>query len=223
MDDRCCDQAVPVKGGDVCSRGVRPVPHTRTSKQIHRIPNAVLGQITVKKSREDHDDSPGYAATEPRRNGVTLDGEKCSMNFADLYVRYLGSRARGHKSSFRDRNHLMVLIGQDLPSPSPHAATDENKARKADSRTCYKARKTKRDPEGEEERPCRACRHLDRLSLALFHIANIHHDSPSDEVHDCKHHDPHRIYEVPIKSNYAKSFTLSRIDPTEQGEGQCRD
>src|ERR1700759_1682671 len=125
MDDRCCDQAVPVKGGDVCSRGVRPVAHTRASKQIHRIPNAVLGQITVKKSREDHDDSPGYAATQPRRNGGTLDKEKCYMNCGDLYVCYLGSRARGHKSSFRDRNHFMGINGKDLPRPPPHAATDK--------------------------------------------------------------------------------------------------
>ena len=116
----------------------------------------------------------------------------------------------------------MVLLGKDLPRPSPYAAADKNKARKADSRTCYQARKTKRDPEGEEDRPRRAGRHLDGLSRALFLIPNIHHDSPSDEVHDCKHHDPHRIYEVPIKSNYAKAFTLPRIDPTEQREDEGR-
>jgi hypothetical protein len=27
---------------------------------------------------------------------------------------------------------------------------------------------------------------------------------------------------VPIKSNHAKAFTLPRIDPTEQGEDECR-
>ena len=144
------------------------------------------------------------------------------MNFADLDVRYLGSRARWHKSSCRDRDHFMVLIGKDLPRPSPYAAADKNKARKADSRTCYQARKAKRDPEGEQDRPRRASRHLDGLSRALFLIPNIHHDSPSDEVHDCKHYDPHTIYEVPIKSNYAKAFTLPRIDPTEQREDECR-
>jgi len=116
----------------------------------------------------------------------------------------------------------MVLIGKDLPRPSPYAAADKNKARKANSRTRYKARKTKRDPEGEENRPRRACRHFDGFSWALFRIPNIDHDSPSDEVHDSKHDDPHRIYEVPIKSNYAKAFTLPRIDPTEQREDECR-
>src|SRR6202035_1468377 len=106
MDDRCCNQTAPVKGGDVCSRGVRPVPHTRAAKQIHRIPNTVLGQITVEKSRNDHDDSPGYAATEPGGDGITLDRKECSMNFVDLDVRYLGSRPRWHKSSCRDWDHF---------------------------------------------------------------------------------------------------------------------
>jgi hypothetical protein len=130
------------------------------------------------------------------------------MNVADLDVRYLGSRARWQKSSCRDRNHFMLLIGKDLPRPSPYAAADNNKARKADACTCYQARKAKRDPKGEQDRPLRAGRHLDGLSRALFLILNIHHASPPDEVHDCKHHDPHTIYKVPIQSNYAKAFTL---------------
>ncbi len=144
------------------------------------------------------------------------------MNFADLDVRYLGSRSRWYKSSCRDRNHFIVLIGKDLPRPSPNAAADKNKACKADSRTCYQACKTKRDPESEKDRPRRASRHLDGLSWTLFRIPNIHHDSPPDEVHDCKHHDPHTIYKVPIKSNYAKAFALPRIDPPEQGEDERR-
>ena len=144
------------------------------------------------------------------------------MNFADLDVRYLGSRARWHKSSCRDRDHFMVLIGKDLPRPSSYAAKDKNKARKANSRTCYQARKTKRDPEGEEDRPRRTGRHLDRLSRALFLIQHIHYHSPPDEVHNRKHYDPHTVYEVPIESNYAKAFTLPRIDPTEQREDECR-
>ena len=130
------------------------------------------------------------------------------MNFADLDVRYFGSRARWHKSSWRDRDHFMVLIGKDLPRPSAYATADKNKARKADSRTCYQARKTERDPEGKKDRPRRAGRHLDGLSQALFLIPNIHHHSPPDEVHDCKHYDPHTIYEVPIKSNYSEPLTL---------------
>jgi hypothetical protein len=59
------------------------------------------------------------------------------MNVADLDVRYLGSRARWHKSSCQDRDGFMVLIGKNLPRPSPYAAADKNKARKADSCTCY--------------------------------------------------------------------------------------
>lgn len=144
------------------------------------------------------------------------------MNVADLDVRHLRSRTRWHKSSCRDRDHFMVFIGKDLPRPSAYAATDKDKARKADSRTCYQARKTKRHPEGEEDRPRRAGRHLDGLTRAMFLIPNIHHDSPSNEVHDCEDHDPHTIYEVPIESNYAETFTLPRIDPTEQGEDECR-
>ncbi len=144
------------------------------------------------------------------------------MNFADLDVRYLGSRGQWHKSSSRDRDHLMVLIGKDLPRPSAYTAADKKETCKADSRTSYQARKAKRDPEGEEDRPRRASRHLDGLSWALFRIPNIHHDSPSNEVHDRKHHDPHRIHEMPIKSDYAKAFTLPRIDPAEQREDECR-
>ena len=143
------------------------------------------------------------------------------MNFADLDVRYLGSRARGHKSSCRDRDHFMVLIGKELPRPSAYAAADKYKACKANSRTCYQARKAKCHTEGEQDRPCRASRHLDGFSRTLL-ISNIHRHSPPDEVHDRKNHDPHTIYEVPIKSDYAKAFALPRIDPTEQREDQCR-
>src|SRR5580692_4425257 len=143
------------------------------------------------------------------------------MNFADLDVGYLSSRARRHKSPCRDRNHFLMLFWKDLPRPSPYAAADKNKARKANSRTCYQARKTKRDPEGEEDWPRRASRHLNGLFRALFRIPNIHHESPSDEVHDCEHHDPHSIDEVPIERNYAKAFALPRIDPTEQSEDEC--
>ena len=91
MNDRRCDQSVPVKRGYVCSRGVRPVPYSGTSKQIHCIPDTVLGQETIKKCGEDHDDSPGYAAAQPGYDGITLDRKKCSMNFADRDVRNLGS------------------------------------------------------------------------------------------------------------------------------------
>ena len=58
----------------------------------------------------------------------------------------------------------MALIGEDLSRPSPDAAADKNKARKANSRTCDQTRKTKRNPESEEDWPCRASRHLDGLS-----------------------------------------------------------
>jgi hypothetical protein len=115
----------------------------------------------------------------------------------------------------------MVLIGKALPGPSTYTAADKNKAREADSRTGDQAREAKRDPEGEEERPRCASRHLDGLSLALFRIPNIHHNSPPDEVHDCEHHDPHAVYEVPIKSNDAEAFALPRVNPTEQGEDEC--
>src|SRR5579863_3710131 len=188
MDDRCCDQSVPMKGSNVGGGSVRPVPHACASKQVHRVPNAVLAQIAINECWEDHDDAPGHAAAEPGGNGITLDREERSMNFADLDVRYLGPRARWHKSFCRDRDHFMALLRQDLPRPSPYAAANKDKARKADPNACYQARKTKRDPKGEKDRPRRAGRHLDGLSRALFLISNIHHDLPSDEVHDCKHH-----------------------------------
>jgi hypothetical protein len=143
------------------------------------------------------------------------------MNFAYLDVRHLRSRARWHKCSWRYLDHLMVLVGKDLVRPSAYAKTDKNKPRNADSGTCYQAREAKRDPKGEEDRPRSARRHLDRLTSALFRTQIIHHDSPSDEVHDCKDHDPHTVYKVPIKSNYAEAFTLPGIDPTEQGEDEC--
>jgi hypothetical protein len=116
----------------------------------------------------------------------------------------------------------MVFLGKDLPRPSPYPTADKNKACKAHSRTRYQTRKTKRDAEGEEDRPRRASRHLNGLSLAAFRSVVIHNMSPSDQVHDCKDHDPHCIYEVPIKSNHAKAFTVPRIDPTEQREDQGR-
>jgi hypothetical protein len=52
MDDRCGNQSIPMKGRDVSSRCVGPVRNARASKEIHRIPDTVLGQIAVKKSWE---------------------------------------------------------------------------------------------------------------------------------------------------------------------------
>ena len=116
----------------------------------------------------------------------------------------------------------MVLFGKDLACPSAYAAKDKNNARNADSGTRHQAREAKRDTEGEQDRPRRACRHLNRLSSALSRIQVINHDSPSDEVHDCKDDDPHAIYKVPIKSNYAEALTLLRIDPTKERESESR-
>lgn len=144
------------------------------------------------------------------------------MIFADLDVRYPGSQARWYKSSCRNRDQFKTLIGKNLPSPPAYAAADKNHARKAHSRTRYQAREAKRDPEGEENGPRRTCRHLDGLTCALVYVPKIHHDSPPDEVHDCKHNDPHRIYKMPIESYYAKAFALPRTDPTEQGEDERR-
>ena len=144
------------------------------------------------------------------------------MDFADLDVRDPRSRARWHKSSSFDRDHLMALSGKELPRPSPYAAAHKNKARNAHSCTCDQAREAKSDPEGEDNRPRRASWHLDGLSWALFRIPNIHHDLPSNEVHDRKHCHPHRVYEVPIESNHAKTFTLPRVNPTEEGEDEGR-
>jgi hypothetical protein len=70
------------------------------------------------------------------------------MNLTDLDVRYLRARTRWHKSSCSNREQFMELFGKDLPRPSRYAAADKNKARNADSRTCYQAREAKRDPEG---------------------------------------------------------------------------
>lgn len=143
------------------------------------------------------------------------------MNFADLNMCYRGSRAQWHKTSGRDRDHFMALIRKYLPRPAPQAAAHKNKPRHADPCTCYQAREAKRDSEGEENRPRRTRRHLDRLSWALLRIPHYGHDSPSDEVHNRKHHRPHGIYEVPIKRNCTKAFTLPRIDPAAQREDQC--
>lgn len=86
------------------------------------------------------------------------------MNVANVDVRDLSSRARWSKSSCRNGDHFMLLIGKHLPRPSPNAAADKNKACHADAYTRYQAREAKRDSEGEEDRPRCASRHLDGLS-----------------------------------------------------------
>jgi len=111
----------------------------------------------------------------------------------------------------------VVLLGKDLLCPADDTTADKKKTRETDSDIRHKACERERDTEGEKNRPRRACRHLNNLCLALFSYAVIHHKSPSDQVNDCKHHDPHCIHEVPIQGDYAETFTLSRINPTEQG------
>jgi hypothetical protein len=117
----------------------------------------------------------------------------------------------------------MLLVGKDLACPSAYAAANKDKARNADSRSCNEAGKAKHDAEGENDRPRCAGRHLEGVARAPLFILNSHHDSPSDEVHDCKHDDPHTIYEVPIKSDNAESLTLTRVNPAEQGEDKGRE
>lgn len=116
----------------------------------------------------------------------------------------------------------MVFLGKTLLRPPDDATGDQKKTCNADSNTCHKTREQERDAEGEKNRPCRACRHLYRLSLTLFRSAVIHHKSPSDQVNDRKHHDPHCIHEMPIKGDDSKPLTLPRVNPTKQREDEGR-
>jgi hypothetical protein len=116
----------------------------------------------------------------------------------------------------------MMLLGKALLRPPGDTTADEKKSCNANAHVRHKAREEERDAEGEKNRPGRTCRHLYGLSLTLFRTAVIHHNSPSNQVNDCKHHDPHRIHEVPIKGDYAKTFTLPRVNPTEQRKDEDR-
>lgn len=93
MDDRCCNQPIPMEGRDVGGRSVCPVCDARASKQIHRVPDAVLGQIAVKEGGEDHDDSPSYSSTESGGHGITFNRKERPVDFTDLDVRHLGPHA----------------------------------------------------------------------------------------------------------------------------------
>ena len=116
----------------------------------------------------------------------------------------------------------MVFLGKALLRPPGDAKADKKKPCNAYSNARHKAREQERDSEGEKYRPRRACRHLYRLSLTLFRSTVIHHKSPSDQVDDCKHHDPHCVHEVPIKGDNSKPLTLPRVNPTKQREDEGR-
>ena len=116
----------------------------------------------------------------------------------------------------------MVFLGKALLRPPGDATADKKKPCNADSNARYKTREEEGDAEGEKYRPRRACRHPYRLSLTLFRSAVLHHKSPSDQVNDCKHHDPHCIHEVPIEGDDSKSLTLPRVNPTKQREDEGR-
>src|SRR5882762_1650465 len=103
-----------------------------------------------------------------------------------------------------------MFFGKALLCPPDETTADKKKTRNADSNACYQAREEERDAESEEYRPCRACRHLYRLSLTLFRAVGIHHKSPSNQVNNRKHHDPHCVHEMPIKSDHAEALALPR-------------
>ena len=109
----------------------------------------------------------------------------------------------------------MVFLGKDLLYPSNYATADKDKACNADSNVRHKTCEAECDAEREKNRPRRTCRHLNRLSWTLFRSAVIHHKSPSDQVNDCKHHDPHCVYEVPIKGDNSEALTLPRVNAAE--------
>jgi hypothetical protein len=115
-----------------------------------------------------------------------------------------------------------VFFGKDLLRPSGNATADKKKACNTYSNVRHKACEAQGDAEGEKNGPCGACRHLYRLSLTLFRAAVIHHKSPSNQVNDCKHHDPHCIHKVPIKGDHTEAFTLPRVNPTKQRKDENR-
>ena len=110
-----------------------------------------------------------------------------------------------------------MLLGKTLLRPATDATTNKKKSCNAHPNACNKTCEAECDAEGEKYRPRRACRHLYGFSLNLFCAAVTHHESPSNQVNDCEHHDPHCIHEVPIKGEHTETFTLSRVNPTEQG------
>src|ERR1700760_4708499 len=80
MNNRCCNQSIPVKGRDVGSRCISPVSYTGASKQVNRIPDTVLSEIAVEKSREDHHDSACDSATKAGGHGIAFDRKERSVN-----------------------------------------------------------------------------------------------------------------------------------------------
>ena len=115
-----------------------------------------------------------------------------------------------------------MFLGKHLPRPAGNATADQDKACNADSNTRHKTCEAECDAECEGNGPRRTCRYLDGLSLILFRSVVIHHESPSDQVNDCKHHDPHCIHKVPIKGNNSEPLTLPRVNPTAQREDEDR-
>ena len=115
-----------------------------------------------------------------------------------------------------------MFHGEHLPRPSGNPAADKSEACNPYSSARHKACEAQSDAEGEKDGPRRTCRHLNGLSLTLFHSAVIHYKSPSNQVNDCKHHDPHCIDEVPIKGDHTEAFTLSRVNPAEKRKDEDR-
>ena len=116
----------------------------------------------------------------------------------------------------------MVFLGKALFRPPGDTTADKKKTCNPHPNAGHKACEQERDAESEKYRPRRARRHLYRLSLTLLRSVVIHHDSPSDQVNNCKHHDPHCIDEVPIEGDDSKPFTLPRVNPTKQREDEDR-
>ena len=115
-----------------------------------------------------------------------------------------------------------MLLGKALLRPAADTTADKKKTCKTNSNAGYKTREEERDAESKKYRPRRACWHLYGLSLSLFRAAAIHHKSPSNQVNDREHYDPHCIHKVPIKGDHTETFALPRVNPTEQRKGEDR-
>ena len=102
----------------------------------------------------------------------------------------------------------MMFDRKYLSRPAGNATANKDKARNADSNAGYKTCEAERDAEREKNRPRRTGRHFNRL-FSSFGSVFIHHKSPSDQVNNCEHHDPHSIHEVPIESHNSEALTLS--------------
>src|SRR5215813_8492611 len=139
--------------GDVSSSWIRPVCHPGATEQVHRIPDAVMGNDSIQQCWEDHRDSARNSALDPGQYRIRLDRKMCAMLFADYDVFYMRTCRNNGDFVLFDGNFFMSFMRQYLAEPPDASGNCQYSTKNAYKAAGDYAGEVQHDTEGQHDGP----------------------------------------------------------------------